>query len=275
MLTAIVAAMEEEIGPLRARLTDVTVRPATGARVSVGKLGDAPVALAVTGDGARNARRGLAALLAVVPAGRIIVVGVAGGLSADLEVAGLVVGERVVDESSGGVSETDSSLTELVATASGARRGVVASAVRIADTAAEKQRLLALAAPDAGHPAAVVDLESAAFAGVAMRASLPFTVLRAVSDPAGESVPALLNQSRDAGGAVRRGRVALGLLSRPGDLRRLLELRDRVRACAGGLARAVEVSVAAIHAVDVAAAAAAPPMKSRSHSPIESSGKEV
>src|SRR5205085_11638125 len=104
---------------------------------------------------------------AVVPAGRIIVVGVAGGLSADLEVAGLVVGERVIDESNGGVSETDSSLTELVAKASGARRGVVASAVRIADTAAEKQRLLALAAPDAGHPAAVVDLESAAFAGVA------------------------------------------------------------------------------------------------------------
>ena len=272
-MTAIVAAMEEEIAPLRARLTDLTVPAVGGARVSMGRLGGAPVALAVTGDGERQARRGLAALLAVVPVGRVVVVGVAGGLSTDLDIAGLLVAERVVDESNGGVTETDASLTALVAKACGARRGVVASALRIADTAGEKRRLLALAARHAGDPSAVVDLESAAFAGVATRASLPFTVLRAVSDPAAESVPALLNQSRDAGGAVRRGRVALGLLSRPGDLRRLLELRDRVRTCAGGLARAVEATMAALHAVDAAADVA--PIKSRSHSPIESSGKEV
>ena len=272
-MTAIVAAMEEEIAPLRVRLTDVTVPPIGAARASVGRLGGAPVALAVTGDGQRQARRGLAALLAVVPVGRVIVVGVAGALSADLDIGGLLVAERVVDESTGAVSETDAALTELVAKASGARRGIVTSALRIADTAAEKRRLLALVARHAADPSAVVDLESAAFAGVAARASLPFTVLRAVSDPAVESVPALLNQSRDAGGSVRRGRVALGLLSRPGDLPRLLELRDRVRTCAGGLARAVEVSMTALHTVDSAAAVA--PIKSRSHSPIESSGKEV
>lgn len=272
-MTAIVAAMEEEIAPLRTRLADATVTAVRGARVSLGRLGGAKVALAVTGDGERQARRGLAALLAVVPAGRIIAVGVAGGLSVDLDVAGLVVAERIVDEASGCVSETDATLTELVAKASGARRGVIASALRIADTAGDKRRLLGLAARQAADLAAVVDLESAAFAGVATRASLPFTVLRAVSDPAAEAVPALLNRSRDSGGAVRRGRVALGLLSSPGDLRRLLELRDRVRTCASGLARAVEASMAALQAVEAATTVA--PIGSRSHSPLEGSGKEV
>ncbi len=91
--------------------------------------------------------------------------------------------------------------------------------------------------------AAVVDLESAAFAAAATRAGLPWVVLRAVSDTAADSVPALLNRSRDDGGAVRRGSVLRGLLTNPRALRPLLELRERVRLCAGRLADAVEMTM--------------------------------
>jgi nucleoside phosphorylase len=258
-LIAIVAAMDEEVAPLRARLGNRRELAVPSGRAWLGRLGGAEVVLAVTGDGERNARRGLEALLARRTVGRVLVVGVAGGLSAELGVGALLVADHVVDEIGGGVRAADAALAALTARACGARRGVVVSAGRIADTADERRRLLALATtPEtagsplaAAPPAVAVDLESAAFAAVAAGAGIPWIVLRAISDTAGESVPALLNQSRDEGGAVRRGRVAVGLLkgllTDPlkdlGTLGRLLELRKRVERCALGLAGAVELAV--------------------------------
>ena len=240
-LTGIVAAMGEELAPLRARLSDGRAVVVPGARVTVGRLGDTPVALAGTGVGARNARAGLTALLAAVRVRRLNTIGVAGGLSADLEMGALVVGALVVDELDGSVHAADAALTALVVKSGAARRGVAVTARRIAETVDEKRRLLALATDAAGAAelAAVVDLESAAFAAAAARAGVPWTVLRAVSDRADESVPALLNRSRDDGGAVRRGRVAWGLLADPRALPRLLVLGRRVRDCAEALADAV------------------------------------
>src|SRR5206468_11491242 len=62
-----------------------------------GRLGGAPVVLAATGDGARAAARGLAALLDAAPVGRLLVLGVAGGLSPDLAVGDLLAARRAVD----------------------------------------------------------------------------------------------------------------------------------------------------------------------------------
>jgi adenosylhomocysteine nucleosidase len=260
-LTAVVTAMEEEMVALRARLTDARRVPARAAHITVGRLGRVPVALAVTGDGERNARLGLAALLAALPVRRLIVAGVAGGLNAALMPGALVIGERVVSEADGGGLVADGALvTAAVAgIAGGGARGVVVSATRIADTAAEKKRLLALAhAPSVSEGAAVVDLESAAFAAAANRAGIPWLVLRAVSDAAGEGVPALLNQSRDEGGAVRRGRVVRALLGNPKALLPLLALRERVRVCAAALGDAVAATIDALRAADAAAPALAP-----------------
>jgi len=302
-VTAIVAAMEEEIAALRVRLHDARPALVGGARVTLGRLGRTSVALAVTGDGERNARRGLAALLAVLPVRRLIVAGVAGGLSEELQGGALVIVDRVLDESDGNVYVADADLAAAAARACAAPRAIAVAAARIADSAAEKRRLLALAraadvdtrgaavSPTAPSTApslppslpqplspvpspAVVDLESAAFAAAARRAGIPWLVVRAVSDTAGESVPALLNRSRDAGGAVRRGRVVLGLLADPGAVRPLLALRERVRACADALARAVELTIEAL-ATDTAGAgnpAPAPAIHSptdTSHNPLE------
>jgi hypothetical protein len=65
-------------------------------------------------------------------------------------------------------------------------------------------------------------------------------VLRVISDAADEALPALLNHARDAGGAVRRGTVALRLLANPRALPQILRLRARVRLAAERLADAVE-----------------------------------
>ena len=250
--------MEEEVVDLRARIIGAQDVSVDGAHATVGSLGAEPVALAVTGDGERNARRGLSALLVARPVKRIVVVGAAGGLSADLDVGALVIADRVIGEADGDVRQADAALVTAAAAACNGRRGIALTATRIADTADDKRRLLATAMSVLGEtsadltvrPPAIVDLESAGFAAIASRANVPWVVLRAVSDTATDSIPPLLNRSRDDGGAVRRGRVVWGLLSEPRTLLPLLALRARVRTCAQHLAQAVERTVAALRARD-------------------------
>jgi adenosylhomocysteine nucleosidase len=250
--------MEEEVVDLRARMVGARSASLRGERATLGWVGGARVALAVTGDGERNARRGLARLLAAYPVNRIIVVGVAGGLTATLDVGTLVIGSRAINEADGNVYSADAALVDVAATACGAERGIAVTAPRIADTVGEKRRLLALVLAatnltedhDPSRLPAVVDLESAAFAATATRADLPWVVLRAVSDTAADSLPALLNRSRDDGGAVRRGNVVRGLLTDPRALLPLLELRARVRTCARRLADAVEMTMLGLRAAD-------------------------
>jgi adenosylhomocysteine nucleosidase len=249
---AVVAAMPEELAPLRARLTGMAQARAGSHSIERGWLNGRRVVLATTGDGAANARAGLAELLAGGPVDGLIVIGVAGALSAGLPSGALVVGSRVIDE--GGRSfAADVDQVAAVARATGGRPGVVVSAGRIADSPSEKQRLARLA--DVGAGAAVVDLESATYLAAATAAGVPWLVLRSVSDTADEALPGLLNQSRDGGGAVRRGQVLWGLLRQPQALPFLLTLRGRVARCAEALAAAV---AAALPIFDRAGPAARP-----------------
>ena len=243
MTIAIVAAMPEELAPLRTRLAGPLRTQPTLLRslvVERGRLGGHDVALATTGDGARNAREGVAALLGASGARALVVIGVSGALSPELATADLVVASRVVDED-GGVREADVESVAAATRATGGRAAVIVSARRIADSVDEKRRL----AQQAGGGLAVVDLESASYVAAADGAGIPWIVLRAVSDTAGEALPPLLNRSLDAGGAVSRGRVLRGLLGDPGALPVLLTLRKRVAECALVLARAAEVTLPA------------------------------
>ena len=241
MTIAIVAAMPEELAPLRARLSGPVRQQPTSLRAVVverGRLGDHEVALAATGDGARNARDGVAALLGASGARALIVIGVSGALSPELATADLVIASRVIDEE-GRVREADVEGVAAAARATGGRAAVVVSARRIADSVDEKRRL----AQQAGGGLAVVDLESASYVAAAEEAGIPWIVLRAVSDTAGEALPPLLNRSLDAGGAVSRGRVLRGLLGDPGALPVLLTLRKRVAECALVLAGAADAAL--------------------------------
>ena len=228
-MIAIVAAMPEEVGPLQAR-------------VNQGRLAGQEVRIAVTGDGARNARAGAEALLAGGPVAALLVLGVSGALTPALATADLVVAARVRDEE-GRAHDAVGAQVAALAQATGGRPGLVMSARKIADTLQEKQRLARLAATEADGRPAVVDLESAAYVGAAERAGVPWIVLRAVSDTAGEALPAILNRSADASGSVRRGRVLRGLFGDPGALPQLLSLRKRVAQCSEVLARAAELAV--------------------------------
>jgi len=241
MTIAIVAAMPEELAPLRARLSGPVRTQPTSLRsvvVERGRLGGHDVALAATGDGARNARDGIGALLAASDARALIVIGVSGALSPQLATADLVVASRVTDDE-GRVREADIESVAAATRATGGRAAVIMSARRIADSVDEKRRL----AQQAGGGLAVVDLESASYVAAAAEAGIPWIVLRAVSDTAGEALPPLLNRSLDAGGAVSRGRVLRGLLGDPGALPVLLTLRKRVAECALVLAGAADAAL--------------------------------
>jgi adenosylhomocysteine nucleosidase len=241
MTIAIVAAMPEELAPLRARLSGSMRPQPTSVRAVVvagGQLGGHDVALAATGDGARNAREGVAALLGASGARALIVIGVSGALSPELATADLVVASRVIDEE-GRARAADVEAVAAATRATGGRAAAIMSARRIADSVEEKRRL----AQQAGGGLAVVDLESASYVAAADAAGIPWLVLRAVSDTAGEALPPLLNRSLDAGGAVSRGRVLRGLLGDPGALPVLLMLRKRVAECALVLARAAEAAL--------------------------------
>ena len=234
----VVAAMPEELRPLRALLADL--RPVAGDfEMSCGQLAGRRVVLVVTGDGPRNARAGTRAALARTRARSLIAIGVAGALSPDLAPGDLVAVRRVIRERGGTLCASPSVLD---AVARGARPAVAVSAERIADSVADKRRLLALAQPEPGV-AAIVDLESAAYAEAATAAAIPWLVLRAVSDTSSEALPSLLNRALDSGGAVHRGRVFAGLLGQPSALPRLLALRRRVNACAETLAHSATLVI--------------------------------
>ena len=255
---ALVAAMAEEVAVLRSRLTEARPRRLGDREIVEGRLDDTPVVLLVTGDGARNARQGLSSLLVASDGAstiaRLIVVGIAGALSPHLRPGELVVAERVVHADRGlgrpGLW-SDGAWVARVARRAGAEPAVVVTAGRIADSVAEKQRLRELAT-EAGATgtakaaaAAVVDLESAIHAELAVEAGIPWLVLRAVSDTASEALPELLNRARDDGGAVRRGQVLRGLLGNPRALPRLLALRGRLGQCAERLSHAISREVLA------------------------------
>ncbi len=229
-MIAIVAAMPEEVAPLRARLVG-------------GRLRGQDVAIEVTGDGARNARNGAEVLLARRKFDALVVLGVSGALTPALATADLIVGARVRDEEGRAHDASGAQVTAL-AQATGGRPALVMSARKIADSVEEKTRLARLAELEADGRPAVVDLESAAYVAAASAAHVPWIVLRAVSDTAGEALPGILNRSADSSGSVNRGRVLRGLFSDPGALPHLLALRKRVTQCADVLARAAEAAVA-------------------------------
>lgn len=235
-VTAIVAPLREELAAVL-NATTARRRVRAGALEAWrGRIGASEVVLARTGDGPRRAGGGLEALLEAFPVTRVVVVGVAGGLTADLAPGTVVVASRVLDGRQP-APEPDPGLVAL-ARDCGATAVTALTARRVLCTRAEKENAR-LALPHEGP--AVVDVESSALAGVAARHGLPYVVLRAVCDGAGEALPFDLNACADELGSVSRSKVLRYALLHPAVIGSLWELRQRVARCSRELARVVAV----------------------------------
>jgi len=235
-LTLIVSAMPEELAPIAAR-SGAGRRVKVGACVARrGRLGDAPVVLASTGEGRERAERGIALLLTRFPVGRVFVIGVAGGLSPSLS-TGEILAAAEIREEPGTVLYPDPAWVERARRLRGITVGTILSANRILSTVASKAEARARLPVEA--PAAV-DLESAAYARGAAAAGIPCLVLRAISDAADEDLPFDFNRCLDRLGGVSRLKVLGHALLRPASLGRLWSLRRRFGSCSQRLAGAVD-----------------------------------
>lgn len=236
---AVVAALPEEAGALLRRLRPSGGRAATDARrrrLRLGRLAGMPVVVGVTGDGALLARRGLDAILARWPLEGVVVIGLAGALDPRLSVGDIVVGRRVRTPGGRVVLRLPPGEPDPAAPATDGW-GTVVTVSSLASTPASK-RALREALPEEEAAGSVVDLESAAYVAAAEAAGVPWTVLRAVSDAAHESLPGFLDRCRDGTGAIRRAEVLRQLGRRPLALPALLRLRWRAHGCAERLADA-------------------------------------
>jgi adenosylhomocysteine nucleosidase len=242
--TAIVAPLAAELAAVRAE----TALERTVGGLAFGRFGGAPVVLAATGDGARSAARGLAAVLDAVPVGRLLVLGVAGGLSPDLATGDLVAARRVVEDGREVAAADPAWLAAAVA--GGAIPGTALSTGRILVTPEEKRAAWRGLGGSPLGPA-TVDLESAAYARVAAGRGIPLLVVRAVIDAAGETLPLDFNRCRAGEGGVDGARVVGRALLRPRVWGALADLRRRLRRSALGLARlAVQLAAEAADVED-------------------------
>ncbi|MDX1643070.1 MAG: hypothetical protein R3244_01790, partial [Thermoanaerobaculia bacterium] len=211
--TVVMAPLVAEIRPLLRRLAARRVEAIGPARLHRGRLDGRPLAAAVIGDGAARARAAIEAVLAGCRPRRVLLIGVAGGLSPDLPVGALVRVDTVVDLAGGE--------PRWVAGSAGEGEAVAVSVERIVGTAVEKAAVWErLGRP----PRAVVDLESAAFVESASAAAARWTVLRAVSDGSDDDLPPEVPAAADRHGHVDPWRVLGAVARRPWRLGALLDL---------------------------------------------------
>jgi adenosylhomocysteine nucleosidase len=240
-MIVVVSAMAEELAPLAGRLDGR--RRGRGPRTVEGRLGGEPVLLTWTGPGHALARAGLRRLRQELAeeVRWTLLVGVAGGLDPALRRGDVVRVERALR------LEAEASVaTPPERRLGGAGGGVAVTVDGIVASAGEKSALWARL----GRPAsAVVDMETFHWlaelseAGARAAEVEPPVVLRAVSDPAGLSLPAFLPGCVGAGGGISRARVAARTLLQPWSAVSLLRLRRDVRHAAVRLAEAVETAV--------------------------------
>jgi adenosylhomocysteine nucleosidase len=153
--------------------------------------------------------------------------GLCGGLDPALAPGDLVVSARVIGE--GLHALADPALSQALG---GGADGATFAATGPVATATGKAAL-------AARGAVAVDLESGEVARAALRASVPFAVLRAVCDPAGFDLPPAALLALGADGRIAAGPLARSLLARPSQIPALLRLARAAAAARAALLRRV------------------------------------
>jgi adenosylhomocysteine nucleosidase len=184
-----------------------------------------------TGGDAERARQAASALIEQGARG-LLSFGLAGGLGQELHPGDLLLPEVVVLPRGAHVA-TDPAWrarleARLLRSGPTVRGGLLAGSDRLLTSAEDKRRLREATG------AIAVDMESHAVAEAARQAGLPFVVIRAVADPAGQALPDAAGRALGPDGRVRPLAIARSLLGRPHDLPALLALwRQSARAHAG------------------------------------------
>ena len=194
--------------------------------------------LAKTGVGPDNAEATARHLFEEAPITAALSLGVAGGLSPQLQTGDLIVGDRAVLRRGSGPQSfpCDSGLQEAAITVirrSGSRHylGPILTVDRIIRTAEEKRALAAESS------AMAIDMESAAIASAALAYSVPFLAIRGVLDPVHEDLAIDFDQFLGIEGEPNLPRLMRYLIAHPFTLPRLIGLGIRTKAVCARLGR--------------------------------------
>jgi len=221
-LIAIVAALEEELAPLRKRLRASLRDGEARSRLCRAELGGKTILLARTGLGPARARAAAASLVEQHDLEAIVSIGFAGAVSGSLHKGDLLIASRVHAPPEEPESEPPATLDGLDCDA-----GLVDLAVETAQQSELPFQVgYSLTVPDAASdrrtkerigrrwPVAVVEMESYWIARAAAVQGIPFLTVRAVSDALGDALPDL-GGLIDADGSTHALRLPAVVLRRP------------------------------------------------------------
>lgn len=204
----ILCAMEEEQALLVAALGDPPALPGAGLEARRGRLDGRDVVVAAAGVGKVRAATTATLLLERLGCRALILSGVAGGLSASLSIGDLVIADRVVDIDYGRISDSGRLVyqpgtlplpgvapdpgyelpadlrarveTRLAEAGLSATLGLVLTGDAFLASARARDKLTAR------WSALAIEMEGSAICGVAERFGVPWLIVRALSDRAGD-----------------------------------------------------------------------------------------
>jgi len=222
-LLGVVFALGAESGGLEDLLEQRVSTRAAGLVVHEGILCKQPVALVISGPGAENAQRAARALIAGHRPRWVVSAGFAGALDDRPARYDIVLATDVVEPSGRELAiaaEPEIDLATL-AQPQAVHLGRVLSVARLVREPEEKQAL------GEQYHAAAVDLESFGVVEVCREQGTAALVVRAITDTAGEALPAEIEKLLDQPSAAGRWGAALGAVwRRPGSFKDLMRLRE-------------------------------------------------
>lgn len=176
---------------------------------------EAPGIVAVAGGGVAEKLEERLHAAAGEGAAGIVSFGLTGGLADGLKIGDWVVGSRIT----GAIDhECDPAWRDAIAARlPGARIGGFFADGRMIDTIAEKRAL------GVDHDALAVDMESHVAARVAKAYSLPFAIVRIISDEVDHLLPHAITVSMRADGGFDRTRMRASLAAEPGQMRDVVQ----------------------------------------------------
>ncbi|HWR21029.1 MAG TPA: hypothetical protein VN444_04115 [Verrucomicrobiae bacterium] len=245
---AIFVATQAEMKPIATALQPTDPSASRSDLIVRIEVGGRDLLLVKTGVGPDRAEAAARHLFEAEPVVAALSLGVAGGLSPQVQTGDLIVGDRVILRRGSGRAlfgeedarpenfPCDSSLQEAALTV--IRRlgsqyylGSILTVDRIVLTPKEK-RLLA-----AESGAMALDMESAAIASAASAYSIPFLTIRGVLDPVHEDLAIDFDRFLDAEGEPSLPRLMRYLITHPFTLPRLVGLGRRTTAVCARLGR--------------------------------------
>jgi len=235
----IVGAIKEEIAGIKQRMRIEQTLHLDHASLYVGEWEKYSIVLVRTGIGREKARNALATACDRFPMVLILSIGYAGGLDTDLAVGDLVVADRVQLEAlATGVRKPIKKFIPnalvnqamLLSCPEGATlyRGGLLTTDHVVSTPEEKQKL----GKDTNTIA--VEMETLDLVQEAHERALPFLSVRSITDTATQELVDFSNLVEEDG-EVSKLKAGWHVLTHPGDLKNMIELRDHAKKATANL----------------------------------------